>query len=215
MPLVGRDDAAVGEDHLGAEEVVHREPVAAAEEAAAAAEGEAGDADRGGVAEPGAQPVLRRGGAVRAGCRAGLGESETPFGVDRDGVHPAQVEDQGVGGQGVAGVAVAARTDGDRQVVVAGGADGGGDLRRRRDLGDGRRDPVEGAELDPGRVLEAGRPGDQEPVAEEVLETGERGGHGDLTSLHRVVGDPTIGSRPAGAHRFLRASRHSVPCRAR
>src|SRR5690606_38090362 len=77
----------------------------------------------------------------------------------------------GAGAEG--GVAVAAAAHGHGKTVLAGGADRGGDLRRRADLRDGDGRVVAGGEL-PGREL--GEPvgvGTDEPTVEGPLEVGE------------------------------------------
>jgi hypothetical protein len=70
---VGAHELAVRGHDVGREQVVDREPVLAHEVADAAAEGEAADADRSGVAEADAEPVLRGRDGDLAGRGARLG----------------------------------------------------------------------------------------------------------------------------------------------
>jgi hypothetical protein len=68
--VVGVDaqELAVGGDQLGGQQVIDGQAVLSDQVADAAAQGDPADADRAGVAEPGRQPVGRRGGAVGDGA---------------------------------------------------------------------------------------------------------------------------------------------------
>jgi hypothetical protein len=62
--VVGPQQPAVGGDEVGGQQVVDGQAVLADQVADAAAKGDAADADRAGVAEPGRQPIARCGAAV-------------------------------------------------------------------------------------------------------------------------------------------------------
>src|SRR5690606_19485251 len=131
---VGADDAPVGGDQLGREQVVAGEAVLALQPAGAAAHREAGDAGGRHAAAGGGEAVRGRG-AVGGRPGGAAADAHAPgLRVDRDLVHRTDVEDEAVLHQGAAGDRVAAGADADGQVVVA------GERERRDDVG-GRRAP--------------------------------------------------------------------------
>ena len=118
---VDAEELAVGGDDLGREQDVDRQAVLAHEVADAAAERDPADADRAGVAEPGRQAVLGGGRRVRR-RRSGRPPAQAVRAVDVDveRVHVAQVEHDPAVDDAVAGGAVAAAADGERQPGLAG-----------------------------------------------------------------------------------------------
>ena len=118
--IVGRcpNDVALGGDHLGLHEVVDGEPVLAHQPADAAAQAEAADA---GVAHDAA-----RGGQTVGLCLvvdvapqgATLDEGGALDGIDRDGAHRREVDDDAVVAHCGAGHVVASASYGDLEVVV-------------------------------------------------------------------------------------------------
>jgi hypothetical protein len=177
---------AVGGDQLGGEQVVDGEAVLSDQVADAAAQGDAADPDRGGVAEPGRQPVGPRRGAVLAGGEAGLGPGGAPPRVDVEGVEVGQVQQDAAVGAAVADGAVAAAADRQLQAAVAGQVD---------DLGD------------PGGV---DRPHDHRRVA---VEAAVEDASGLVVAFHRRARAPGRGSPRAAAgsrgrwHRGTRTAR--------
>ena len=133
---------AVGQDDVGAEQIVRGHAVAAAQPAEAAAERQAGDA---GVAD-------RAAGRRQAEClrfaielrppQPGLGASRLRGRVDTDALHLRKVDDDAVVAGAAPGDVVRAAADRERQVVVAREVDGGDDVRRGR--GSGRWPPGAG-----------------------------------------------------------------------
>ena len=115
---VDRPDLAVGGHDIGGDERVDGHAVGAREPADAAARDEAAKADRAGVPERGAQAVGdgRRG--VLPGAQARPGDGDARGWVDVEGAQVAQVEQQRTVGAAVAGQAVAAAPDGERDVVL-------------------------------------------------------------------------------------------------
>ncbi|HEU0214988.1 MAG TPA: hypothetical protein VFR13_12930 [Jiangellaceae bacterium] len=120
--LVGRrsDDVALRGDHLGVHEVVDGEPVLAHEPADAAAEAEAADA---GVAHD----ASRRGQAVGLGLVVDVAPQGATLhvgrafgGVDRNGAHRGEVDDDPVVAHRRAGHVVAPAAYRDLEVAVAG-----------------------------------------------------------------------------------------------
>ena len=117
--LVGRDEAAVGQDDVGLEQVVDREPELAGQVADAAAEGDAADAGGGDDAARrrqtegvgGMVEVAEQGAALDPAVRAS-GSTRTPFIAERSMTSPSSTRAE-------PGAVVAAAADGDDQVVVA------------------------------------------------------------------------------------------------
>src|SRR5206468_1421458 len=75
--------------------------------------------------------------------RPGSGAGPTTHRIDDDAPHPAEIDDQAVVDQPVAGDAVAATADPDREVVLAREPDGPTDFRVIGRLGDHRRSPID------------------------------------------------------------------------
>ena len=128
--LAGRDLAAIGRDDLDGDEGVDGQAVLADEPADPATEGQAGDADRSGVAERRREPVGRDGDRVLAGGQAGLRPGEPALGIDVETLHRAEVEDDAAVIRAVAGEAVPAAADRQLEAGLAGQDDGPGDIVR-------------------------------------------------------------------------------------
>src|SRR4029453_15033032 len=105
--VVGGEQPAVGGDDLGREQAVDGQPVLAGQVADSATQGQAADADRGGVAEAGDQPVGLHCGGVGPGGEAGLGPGGAGLGIDVDGGQLREVENDPALGDAWAGVAAA------------------------------------------------------------------------------------------------------------
>ena len=127
----GAAQAAVGGDDVGGEQVVDGHAELAADPAEAAAEGQAGDA--GGRVDAGRQrEAVRLGRGVDVGEeRAGLDAGGALDGIDRDGAHLREVEQERVVGDGEAADLVAAAADRQDQAVVAGEVHRGLDVAGR------------------------------------------------------------------------------------
>jgi hypothetical protein len=152
--VVDLEDLAVGGDELGGEQAVDGQPVLADQVADPAAQGQAADADRGGVAEPGDQPVRLHRGGVGPGGEAGLGPGGAGLGIDLDGGQLREVEHDPALGEAVAGGAVAAGPHGQLVPAVAGQVDHLGDLGGVGRADDGCRAALESAVEDrPGLVV--------------------------------------------------------------
>ena len=104
-------DGAVGGDHFGAEKVVAGKTVLAVEPSESAAEGEPGDSGEGDDAERGGEPVLLRAPVEFTEQEARSRADGALGGVDHDGFHRGQVQDQAVVAHRVAGDVVAAALD--------------------------------------------------------------------------------------------------------
>ena len=88
--LAGGDEAAVGEDDVGLEQIVDRQAELAGEMADTAAEGDAADAGRGDDAARGRQPEGVRGVVQIAEQRAPFDAGGARLGIDADPVHPTR-----------------------------------------------------------------------------------------------------------------------------
>ncbi|HWC27071.1 MAG TPA: hypothetical protein VG474_10860 [Solirubrobacteraceae bacterium] len=173
--LVGAraDLAAVPEDDLGGDEVVDGHAVAAALVRDTAAEREAGDAGFGHDAARSCE-AERRADGIDVGPRgAALHVHGAPGSVDAHAAHRRQVDDQAAVDDGGAGDVVSAAADGERQVVLGGEGDRGGDVAGVGAAGDERGALVDHAVPDAARGLVFGVAGGDH-VAGQAL--GERGG---------------------------------------
>ncbi len=139
------DDAALGGDHLGGKQVVDAEPVLAHEEADATAEGEPGDAGVAHDAAGGGQTVGLRLVVDVAPQGTTLHHGRAAGGVDPDGPHRREVDDDPVVAHRRAGHVVAPAPDGDHQVVAAGEAHRSDHVGGPAASGDQPGAPVDGA----------------------------------------------------------------------
>ena len=112
LVAAGGADHAVGGDDLDRAQVVAAEAVGAHHHAESAAEGEAGDAGDRHLSAGGGQPVDLGGPVDLAPGGAGLHAGGSGGGVDVDGPHRGEVDDQAVVADGAAGHLVAATADG-------------------------------------------------------------------------------------------------------
>jgi hypothetical protein len=145
--IVGRrlDDVALSGDHLGLDKVVDGEPMLAHQPTDAAAEAEATDAGVTDNAAGGGQPVglglvvnvSPQGTTLYMGGALG--------GVDRDGAHRGEVDDDPVVDHRGAGHVVAATPYRDLQLAVTGEAYGGGHVGGPGASGDQSGSPVDHA----------------------------------------------------------------------
>ena len=108
VSVIGKDDASIGEDHLGFDEIVEREPETANQRPITAAKRQSGHADGAGRAGHGGKAKrmsdcenVRGAGAPRY--------SRGAIGADSHASHSAQVDDDAVA-QGAAGPIVASAT---------------------------------------------------------------------------------------------------------
>jgi hypothetical protein len=114
-----RRESAVGEDHVGRHQAVHRHAVVPGEVAGAAAEGEAGDA--GGRHEPGRRRQAEGAGGmvdVSPGA-AGVDTDRAGQRVDGGGPKPGEVDDQCAVRGTESGTVVATTAYRQRDLVVA------------------------------------------------------------------------------------------------
>ncbi|HLL85844.1 MAG TPA: hypothetical protein VK387_00870 [Thermoleophilaceae bacterium] len=133
-------EAAVRGDHVGREDAVAGEAVAAGEPPDAPAQRVSDDPHvRGGARERG-QPVLRRGTGDVAPPGARLDARPGSVGVELDPAHAARPQEDGVLERGDGGGVVAGALDGDAHPAPAGEPHGGLDVLRR--LGEGHRGRV-------------------------------------------------------------------------
>ena len=126
----GGDEAAVGEHHVGLEQVVDGQPVLAGQVAGAAAEGQARDAGGRDDAERHRQAEGMRRVVDVARRAARLDANGAVRRVDADPLHHRQVDDQPVVDAAEARPVVAAAADGDEKAVVA------AEVHRRDHVGD-------------------------------------------------------------------------------
>ncbi|HEY1206419.1 MAG TPA: hypothetical protein VGF05_17125 [Bryobacteraceae bacterium] len=132
-----------GGDHVGRDEVVAGEAVAAREVAEAAAQGQAGDTG-GGDDAAGRGRAEGVGGVIEvAPGAAGFGARGLGARIDADAFHRREVEDQAVVARAEAGGSVAAAADGDVELGIP------GEVHRADDVGDpGGADDQRGAPID-------------------------------------------------------------------
>ena len=135
----GRHERAVGEDHVGGQQVVDGEAEAAGQVADAAAERQAGDA--GGGEEAGRGGHAERDGRVVdvSPGASGVDADGAVLRVDRGAAQQRQVDDQGVVPYPEARRVVAAAPDRDLDAVLAGEPHAGDDVGGVTAAGDGRR----------------------------------------------------------------------------
>jgi hypothetical protein len=168
--FVGRraDDAALGCDDLGGQQVVDSEPVFAHEPPDPTTEREAGDAGVAHDATGGGQAVGLRLAIDVAPQRSTLHQDGAAGRVDQHGSHGREVDDDSVVAHRGAGHIVAAAPHRDLQIVGAGKAHSGNHVGGPAASGDQARAPVDGAVPDgPGGVVVAMVGGDNvapEPV---------------------------------------------------
>ena len=130
LALAGRDEAAIGQDDVGLEQVVDRQAVLAREVPGAAAEGEARDAGGRDDAEGHGQ-AERVGGVVDVARRAaGIDPHGAARRIDAHALHQREVDHQAVVAAAEARAIVAAAPDGDEQALVA------AEVHRGDDVGD-------------------------------------------------------------------------------
>ena len=126
------DDAALGGDHLGGQQVVDGEPVLAHEKADARTEREPGNAGVAHDAASGGQTVGLRLVVDIAPQRTALHQCRAADRVDPHGPHRRQVDDDAVVAYSGTGHIVTTAADGDLQVVVSGETHGHQPRRRPR-----------------------------------------------------------------------------------
>ena len=154
----GRHERAVGEHHVGGQQVVDGEAEAPGQVADAAAERQAGhagrreEAGRGGHAERHGRVVDVSPGA------SGVGADGVVLGVDRGAAQQRQVDDQGVVRHPEPGRVVAAAPDGDLDAVLAGEPHAGDDVGGVPAARDGGRMLVDHAVVDGAGLVVAGIP---------------------------------------------------------
>jgi hypothetical protein len=174
--LTGGDERAVGEHHIGGQQVIHRQAETPGQVADTTAEGQPGhpgggeEAGRGGHAE-------RHGGVVHVGPGAArVGADGVVVRVDRGAAQQRQVDDQGVVGYPEASSAVAAAADGDLGAVGAGEPDAGdhvGDVPAARDR---RRILADHGVVDGARLVVSGISRHDQVTAQGGGKLGERRG---------------------------------------
>jgi len=122
------EDRPICGHELGADEVVAGQPAQPHQEADAATEGQPADP---GVDEGSARhrEAVGLGGRIEVlPLSAATGAGPPPDRIDRHVPHPAQVDDEAVIDEPVAGHAMAAAADGDREIVRSRETNGPGDL---------------------------------------------------------------------------------------
>jgi len=168
------DDADLGGDHLGGEQVVDGEPVLAREEADAAAEGEPGDTGVAHDAAGGGQTVGLRLVVNIAPQRTTLHPGRATGGVDPHGPHRREVDDDPVVAHRGTGHAVAPAPYGDLEVVGAGEAHRRDHVGHARAAGDAGRMAVNRAIPDPAGGVVAGAGRQQQLSAERSADVDRR-----------------------------------------
>jgi hypothetical protein len=153
--LAGRDEAAVGEDDVGRDEVVDREAVLAAEVAVAATQRESADTRR--RHDPGrrGQTEGMRGVVEIAEHGTAPDGDERSFGIDPHAVHRREVDHEPAVDASEPAAAVAAAADGDVEPLAP------AEVHRRDHVGgvaaarDQRRPLVDHRVVEPARVVVA------------------------------------------------------------
>jgi hypothetical protein len=139
----GDDDRAVGRDDLCLDEVVAGQPRDRHQPAEATTEREAADPRVAERAARNGQPMRECGRIDVIPERAAAGMGESPVGIDVHRTHRRERHDEGAVRKAVAGDAVSAAADGDRQPECSGRQDGRHDVVGRRARHDDGRPPVE------------------------------------------------------------------------
>ena len=206
--LAGGDLAAVGRHDLDRLEGIDGQAVLAHQPADPATERQAGDADRTGVAERRRETMGRDRVRVFAGGQAGLRPGDLAIGIDVEALHRAEVEDDPAVVGAVAGEAVAAAANRQRETGFASQDDGPGDVGRigRTDDECGATvvdravdlagDVVVGAAGQDDRAVQTGLEGFEVERVVEVGAGGAEGFHrgGSLVVVDSVGGAPIFGS---------------------
>ena len=128
LGLAGPDEFAGRGDEIDRYELIDRQPVLPHEPADAAAEGEPRKARRGDDARGDGQAMRLRRAIEIAETNARLGTGRTRFGVDVDGVHQAEIDDDAVVAHRQAREAVTSTADGDRQARLVAERNGSDDV---------------------------------------------------------------------------------------
>ena len=162
LGLVGGDDRAIGQHHLGFDQVVASQAVAARQPADAAAQGEPGHAGVGDFAARRGQAMGLHGRVVVMPEQAGLGACDAAQRVHLDALHGREVDHHAAFAHRPAGDAVAAGANGQQQAVFGSEADGRGHLGRGAAAHDEGRPPVDGAIPDGAGFVVAGIAGTQD-----------------------------------------------------
>ena len=195
-PRVGGDPAAVGEDHLRAEQAVQGQAEPAAQRPVPAGEGQPGHAH---VADGagGHHQVVRAGGGQQPGSRDTAADGERGrVHVDVDRAQTGQVEHHTAVAQRPAGPVVPSGADRQRQVALGGDEDRARPPRRRPGTGATR----DRRALEPHRsravvvVTYAGIARLVQPVAEQGAQPG--GGRRDIGGGGGDHGDSSTGAYP-------------------
>ena len=132
LRLGSGDETAVGQHHVGLDEIIDGESVLAAEIAVTAAQRQPGDA--GGRDDPERHGLTEGlGRVIDVAGRAARAHSHRPvLGIDPHALHRRQVDDQAVIDAAKTRTIVAAAANGDRELVVA------AEIHRRDDISDVR-----------------------------------------------------------------------------
>ena len=93
------DEAAIGKDELGAEQIVQRQAVSGGQRPIAAAQRQPGHADRTDGAGDGGEVMRCCGGDHIRRRGAALDHSDTGLGIDRDAPHAREIQHQAIGPQ--------------------------------------------------------------------------------------------------------------------
>ena len=168
--LAGHGHRAVGQHHLGGEQVVAGQPEPPGQVAVPAAEGQPADARVGHHPAGGGQPEPLGLGVQVAQERAPVHRGHTSLGVHRDGAHLGQVDDDAAVGGGVARDAVTAAAHRHLEPGLAGEGDGRDHVLPAAAPGDDRRTPVHHRVPDAARVAIPGVVGTQDPPSEPTPE---------------------------------------------
>jgi hypothetical protein len=116
-------DAPIGRHDFDRDERVDGEAVLARQPADSAAQGQAGDADRPGVAERHGHTVLGQRGCDLAGSQAGAGPHGPTVQIDVEAAEVARIEDENAVASAVPGEAVAAGANREIEAVATGEVD--------------------------------------------------------------------------------------------
>jgi hypothetical protein len=191
--LPDRDDRAVRRDQFGGDEAVAGQPERPGKPADTTAEGQSGDARVGHL-------TARQGELVLLGHRveftpddARLRSRSPRRGVDSDGLHLRQVDDEAALARRVPRNAVATAPHRDREVVPHAEPHCCSHVRSRAASGDEGRPQVEGTVPDPARLVEAVVPGPQDCAGEPVERTVENRHGSDRRGRRRHRAIPGIG----------------------
>jgi hypothetical protein len=164
--VAGRDDLTGGQDHLGRQQVVDGQPIAAHQPALTATQGQARDPRARDRAAGRCEPKRRGCSIELADEYAWLRSDRLPDWIDVDALHRRQVDHQSFVGDGLSGDVVAASAYGDLQSLLAAEVDRVDHVCGAKAAGDQGGSLVDEAVVDAPRLVVVGGAGTEDLAGE-------------------------------------------------